>query len=160
MGLLKVLNLPSLRGKGVQPATVVHAKDEKAPIGLSRAATAWRQAHGQAVERVSALKTSIRSHYASGHPHLLQAIEKGLFKLDEVFAEVDHRLADSLEAAAKADTDAARVAELAKAKRILAGYVGYINGQPMIGRLDKNPFVKTDVKALLLKGLNEAAKAL
>jgi len=160
MGLLKVLNLPPLRGKGVQPATMVHAKDEKAATGLSRAATALRQAHGQAVERVSALKTSIRSHYASGHPDLLQAIERGLFKLDQVFTEVDHRLADSLEAAGKADTDAARMAELAKAKRILAGYVGYLNSQPMIGRLDKNPFVKTDVKALLLKGLNEAAKAL
>ena len=60
-----------------------------------------------------------------------------------------------------APDDRARDAELKKAKAILAEYIGYIKGEPLIAHIDQNPWkVKTDLKALLVSGLTSAAGAI
>lgn len=166
MSLLRVLGLPPSPVPGAKPsprknvaggAAGPSAKTEK----LSQAAEAWRQTHRQADERIVALKASIKSHYADGHPELLQGIERGLDKLDEVLDNVDHRLADSLANASNAKDDRAREAELKTAKSILTEYIGYMKSEPLVAHMDQNPFkVKTDLKALLIGGLTTAAKAI
>ena len=135
MGLLQLLGLPSRQDAGnASPA-------RKAPDGgaagkakierLAKAAEAWRQTHGQANQRIGMLKAAIQSHYADGHPELVQAVEAGLLKLDEILDNVDHRLADSLAHASNAADDRARDAELANAKSILTEYIGYLKGEPL-----------------------------
>jgi hypothetical protein len=152
MGLLQVLNLRPRKAKG---------KLSPRPEKLSQAADAWRETHREANERIAALKASIQAHYADGHPELVQAIDKGLDKLDEVLDNVDHRLADSLASAGKADSDGARAAELKNAKAILTGYINYVKSEPLVAHIDRNPFeVKTDLKVLLVGGLTDAAKAI
>ena len=154
MSLLQALqlSLPSIQGK--QPAT---ARNEK----LFQAAEAWRRTHGQANERIAALKSAVQSHCADAHPKLRQEIEKGLVKLDEVLDTVDHRLADSLASASLAADDSAQKAELNSAKAILTEYIAYVKGAPLVAHVDQNPFdVKTDLKALLVAGLTIAAKAI
>ncbi len=47
------------------------------------------------------------------------------------------------------------------ATAILTEYIGYMRGEPLIARIDQNPWkVKIDLKALLIGGLTTAAKAI
>lgn len=163
MSLLQVLKLPPLPGRGGHstpdgnkvPASA--AKTEK----LVQAAEAWRRTHRQANERIAALKASVKAHYADGHNDLVEEIEKGLAKLDDILDNVDHRLADSLAAAGNAADDGARKGELKNAKAILTEYIAYVKGESLVAHIDQNPFdVKTDLKALLVGGLTDAAKAI
>src|SRR5664279_2849858 len=89
MSLLQALQLSPPASLATPPAP---AKNEK----LVQASEAWRRTHGQANERIAALKAAVKAHCADGHPALLQEIEKGLVKLDGVLNNVDHRLADSM----------------------------------------------------------------
>ena len=165
MSLLQVLKLPLPPTPGTQPATAKAAASGKtagaAPKNekLLQAAEAWRQTHGQANERIGALKAAVKAHCADAPPALLQEIEKGLVRLDDVLDAVDHRLADSLATAGKAADDSARQAELRNAKAILTEYISYVTGGSLVAHIDQNPFgVKTGLQALLAAGLTKAAK--
>lgn len=167
MSLLTVLGLPPSRFSGARNAPSEATPGANTPghgpkiLELSEASGAWRQAHRQANDRIAALKASVRSHYAGDHPEILKQIEEGLATLDTVLNKVDQRLADSLANASKAGDDSARQAELKNAKSILTEYIGHIKGDPLIAHMDQNPFhVKTDLKALLIGGLTDAAKAI
>jgi len=150
MGLLQTLKLSP-------PSRQAQPKTDK----LSQAAQAWLATHRQADERIAALKQSVKSHCADAHPALVQEIDKGLAKLDKVLTTVDHRLADSLANAGKAVDDSAQKAELKKAKAIVTEYINYVKSEPLVDHMDQNPFdVKTDLKALLVGGLADAAKAI
>ena len=164
MSLLQVLNLPD---RGVQAAPAKGGADGKTGVPapktekLSRAAASWQRTHGLADERISALKVSVKTHYGSEHPALLEQIDKGLAKLDEVLDNVDHRLARSLALAGKAVDDSARRAELSNAKSILTEYINYVRSEPLVAHIDQNTFgVKTELRALLATGLTDAAKAI
>jgi hypothetical protein len=167
MSLLQALKLPPPPASAGRQATSKKAADAaKAAPGppaerLSRAAEAWRQTHRQANERIATLKQAVKAHCADAHPALLQEIEKGLVKLDQVLNGIDLRLADSLANAGKAADDGARKSELKSAKSHLAQYINYVKGEPLVAHMDQNPFgVKTDLKALLTGGLADAAKAM
>src|SRR3954469_11852647 len=151
MSLLQALNLPappSLASKGAAIAKGAAAGNAAAKIAaagqpastakegkLNEAAEAWRQTHGQADQRIAALKSAVKSHCADAPPPLLQEIEKGLAKLDAVLGTVDHRLADALASAAKAGDDAARDAELAKARAIVTEYANYVKGDSLVAHI-------------------------
>lgn len=154
MSLLQALKLtpPPDLGKPLAPA-----QNEK----LFQASEAWRRTHGQASERIAALKAAVKSHCADAHPELRKEVEKGLDKLDQVLDTVDHRLADSLVTAAHAADESARKAELKSAKAILAEYIAYVKGEQLVAHVDQNPFdVETDLRGLLVAGLTSAAKAI
>jgi hypothetical protein len=161
VGLLQILKLPP------RPARGAAALAEKTVGGgtkterLAQAAARWRQTHQTADDRIEALKSAIKAHYAGAHPELLQEIETGVAKLDGVLDNVDHRLADVMTSASKAADDAARKAELKSAKTLLTEYIVYVKSEPLIAHMDSNPFgVTTGLRALLANGLTEAAKAI
>ena len=155
MSLLQALKLPPLPPQGAPPTS--GAKTER----LSQSAETWRETHRQVDERIAALKRSIQTHYADGHAQLLQEIDKGLVKLDEVLNNVDHRLADALANAGKAADDGARKTELKNAKSLLTEFINYVKSEPLIAHMDGNPFgVNTGLKKLLVGGLTQAAMAI
>jgi hypothetical protein len=162
MSLLQALKLPPAPAAGSQTAATAKTaapapKNDK----LLQAAEAWRQTHGQANERIAALKAAVKSHCADAPGALQQEVEKGLVKLDEVLDTIDHRLADSLATAGKAADDGSRKAELQKAKAILTEYVKHVTGGPLVAHIDRNPFgVKTGLQALLAAGLTNAGKVI
>ena len=165
MSLLQALKLPPVPTPRSPAATAKTAPAGKTAgtaaknAKLLQAAEAWRQTHGQANERITALKAAVKSHCADAPPALLQEIEKGLAKLDEVLDTVDHRLADSLATAGKAADESILKAELQNAKTILTEYIKYVTGGTLVAHIDQNPFgVKTGLQALLSGGLTQAAK--
>ncbi len=154
MGLLEKLKLTP-PARSAQPAPA-------AKIGkLAEAAQAWLATQEQAGERVAALKQSVSAQCAGSHPAFIKAVATGLEKLDQVLGTVDQRLAVSLAKAAKAANDGARKTELKNAKAILTEYIVYVKSEPLVAHMDGNPFgVQTDLKALLIGGLTQAAKAI
>jgi hypothetical protein len=161
MSLLQILNLQPLPARGAA-APAPKAPGAAAKIErLALAAASWRQTHRTADDRIEALKSAIKAHYAGAHPELLQEIETGVAKLDGVLDNVDHRLADVMASAGQAGDDAARKAELTSAKALLSEYIVYVKSEPLIAHMDSNPFgVKTSLRALLATGLTDAAKAI
>ena len=150
---------PSAAGKKATEATPPAAAAKAGKH--SRAADAWRQTHGQANARITALKQAVKAHCADAHPALVQEIDRGLAKLDDILDTIDHRLADSLAKAGEAADEAARSAELKNAKAIFTEYTLYVKNEPLVAHIDDNPFhVKTGLKALLVGGLTDAAKAI
>src|ERR1700742_4716918 len=102
MSLLQALNLsvppglaPAAAPKKTADAKAADAK-AAAPAAKSgkllEAAEAWRQTHGQAEARIAELKAAVKSHCADSPAPLVQAIDKGLLKLDTVLKTVDQRL--------------------------------------------------------------------
>jgi hypothetical protein len=162
MSLLQALNLPEPPARtGAEPGPNAASAAAAKQARLAQAGTGWRASHGQADERIEALKAAIKAHYAEAHPALLNEIEKGVAKLDSVLDNVDHRLADLLVNASKAGNDAARASELKDAKALLAQYIGYVKSEPLVAHIDQNPFgVTTNLRALLVGALTDAATAI
>ena len=156
MSLLTALRLP-LPG-GTAPKS---SRAQAQAIRLSHAASAWIKTHQEADRRIQALKTAIVAHYADSHNHMAAEIESGAQKLDAVLDEVDHELAEVMHTASAIADDAARTNELKKAKDLLMQHIAYVAKEQLIAHMDSNPFgVKTDLKALLRKGLTDAASAI
>lgn len=156
MSLLKALKLPPPATMGAAPA--VSAQKQKQ---LADAAASWRQTHAAASTQIAALKAAVKTHCADGHPALLAEIDKGLAKLDGVMGAIDHRLAESMASAGAADDHGEHRAELEGAKTLLMEYITYVTNEPLVAHVDDNPFgVKTGLKALLVTGLRDAAKAI
>lgn len=167
MSLLKALGLSPLpqqasRPRPIEAAGAARPANRTAELArLSGAAESWRKTHATAHGRIVALKKSVLAHYQDGHPELIQEIEKGLTRLDQILDNLDHRLADSLARAAAAGEDGARGTELKNAKTLLTEYIGYVKSEPLIAHIDDNPFgAKPDLKALLAAGLKDAARAI
>ena len=83
MSLLQVLKLPLSPTPGTQPATAKAAASGKAAGAapknekLLQAAEAWRQTHGQANERIGALKAAVKAHCADGPRRFCRRSRKG-----------------------------------------------------------------------------------
>jgi predicted transcriptional regulator YdeE len=119
----------------------------------------WTQTRSVMSKSIDQLSEAIRREYASESPEILADIEKGMAKMSEVTARFDHRLAEAMERAHKAQDEAARKAELARAKAILAEHIKYVQSEPLIAHIDANPFgVQTNLKKVLTASLTHMAK--
>ena len=101
------------------------------------------------------------SHCADSPAPLLQAIDKGLLKLDAVLKTVDHAPGGFAGQRRQRGRRRRQKSELAKAKAIVTEYVNYVKGEPLVAHMDRNPFgAKPGLQALLADGLSKAAKAI
>ena len=99
-------------------------------------------------ERITALKAAVKSHCADAPTALVQEIEKGLVKLDEVMGDRRSPSGGLAGEGRRRGDDGARKAELATAKSIFTEYINYVTGAPLVAHIDQNPFgVKTDLRA-------------
>jgi predicted transcriptional regulator YdeE len=139
------------------PAAAATSTAKLAAMGA--APQIWTQTRTVMSKSIDQLTDAIRKEYASESPEILADIEKGMAKMSEVTARFDHRLAEAIERAHKAQDEAARKAELAKAKAILAEHIKYVQSEPMIAHIDANPFgVQTNLKKVLTASLTHMAK--
>jgi hypothetical protein len=128
---------------------------------LGAAPQVWTQTRSVMSKSLDQLSDAIRKEYASEPPEVLADIEKGMAKMSQVTARFDHRLAEAMEKAHKAKDEAARKAELAKAKAILTEHIKYVQSEPMIAHIDANPFgVQTNLKKVLTASLTHMAKVI
>jgi hypothetical protein len=99
--------------------------------------------------------------YKSHGPMVTAQLEKGLQKVDRILDGLDDSLAHALEKAAKAPNEAARKAELGKAKVILTNCVKYVQTEPLIKQLDDNPFgVQLNLQKAISASLRQVAQSI
>lgn len=148
---------PTASAAGAKPAPPAEAK----LAALGAAPQVWTQTRTVMSKSVAQLSEAIRKEYSSQPPEVLADIEKGMAKMNQVTARFDHRLAEAMEKAHKAKDEAARKAELARAKAILTEHIKYVQSEPMIAHIDANPFgVQTNLKKVLTASLTHMAKVI
>ena len=111
-------------------------------------------------KNIEEVKKAVKGHYAHEHPDLVKQIHEGLEKLDGIMEKLDHRIADALAKAHAAKDEAARKAELKNAKVILADYIQYVKSEPLVAHVDKNPWVKVDLKKTLIDTITHMAQSI
>jgi hypothetical protein len=127
---------------------------------LAKAPTVWRNMQDIVEKNLEEVKKAVKGHYAHEHPDLVKQIHEGLQKLDGITEKLDQRIAETLAKAHAAKDEAVRKAELKNAKTILAGYIQYVKSEPLIAHVDKNPWVKIDLKKTLIDTITHMAQSI
>jgi peptidoglycan hydrolase-like protein with peptidoglycan-binding domain len=128
---------------------------------LKHAPLVWHGTRDVLDHNISELKRAIRQEYADENPRLLAEIEQNVQRVDVILEKLDDRLAHALERANGAREAKARKVEIDNAKAIMADYVGFIKGEPLIDHIDKNPFgVDTQLRKSITDSLKHVAKAM
>ncbi len=103
----------------------------------------------------------MRRHYSEFRPEKLDKINAGMTRLDAILGKLDHQLADALTRVHGAGDEAARTAERRNVEAILTDYRAYVEGEPLIDLVDRNPFgVATNLKRVLREALTHMADAI
>ncbi len=140
-----------------KPAAPDAAAKGRPPLGA--APEVWHKTRSLMSMNITKLKAAIKNEYKDEAPELTAEIDKNMGQIDRILGTLDHRLAESLDKAHKAKDDAARQAELKNSKAILTSYLKYVNSEPLIAHVDKNPFgVETNLKKVLTASLTHMAK--
>jgi hypothetical protein len=136
--------------------------EEPAPSpALASAPQEWDGTRETLQRSINELKRAVQSQIADEGDELVDEINGQLQKLDRILGKLDRRLADSLANAAATRDAAGRREALDESKAILAEYIRYVNSEPLIDHLDRNPFgVKTELKATLSSSLTKLARAI
>ena len=128
---------------------------------LVQAPEAWDGARELLAKNIGALKKAVRAQLADDGDDYISEIDDQLEKLDRILGRLDRRLTTSLASAAETRDAAERTSALRESKGLLAEYIKYVQSEPLIDHVDKNPFgVKTDLKVTLSKSLTQLARAL
>jgi hypothetical protein len=125
---------------------------------LTKGSEAWNGACEHLLGDVRALGKAIQAKCAGEPADFTKAIDGVLAKLESKLTKMKSKLADSLAKANNAPDAAARKAELAHSKTIMAETVKDI--KPLAVLIDGNPFMKTNFTAGLSGGLTGAAQAI
>jgi hypothetical protein len=134
--------------------------DPARPAKLANAAVHWSGARTAVGGSLGALKQAVRKHYAQSPPQLVKAINDNLHRIDKALENLDHRLSDALRAASAA-TGPATQTQMQKAHAVIQEYKQILTHDPMIARIDENPFgVPVKVRQTLLASLQHAEQSL
>jgi hypothetical protein len=148
---------PSATGQA--PAAPTTGDPKLAALGA--APQVWRQTCTVMSRNIDQLRAAIKTEYANEAPELNSEIDKGVAQMNRIVERLDHRLAEQLDKAHKAKDEAARRAELAKAKALLTEHIKYVQSEPLIAHIDSNPFgVQTNLKKTLLASFTHVAKVI
>jgi hypothetical protein len=79
-------------------------------------------------------------------------------KVDPMLDKLDHRLAEKLDEVAKNGDPAGHAKLVQEAKTIIRDYESYIAGEPLIAKLDDNPFVPLQIQKTLSATLAALSK--
>ncbi len=148
---------PATTAQTGSPAPATPPDPAKAKA-LEESPKLWNDTISTVASGIDKLKDAIRKDFASEGPDVVADIEKNLDRISKITERFDATLAELLKAAHEAVDDAARKAQLTKAKSVLAEHIKYAASEPLIGMLDDNPFgVSLDIKKTLVNNLKQLA---
>ncbi|HEX3746713.1 MAG TPA: hypothetical protein VHW09_22400 [Bryobacteraceae bacterium] len=138
------------------PAAAAPAANIPQHPKLTQAALHWDGTKTMVDGRVKELVRAVKSHYSAHGPDLLKEIDKSMLKIDATLAKLDHRLTNSLKAAASV-SGPAHEAEIKKTRAIVEEFKHIVKSERLIAHIDQNPFgVKTNLQASLMESLTKA----
>jgi hypothetical protein len=142
-------------GNGSAPAAVA---DPAKQAALAASPQLWQDTITTVTSGIGKLKDAIRKDFADEAPEVVADIEKNLARIDQVTTRFDATLASLLQSAAAATDEAARKAELTKARAVLTEHIKYAASEPLIAMIDENPFgVSPEIRKTLVSNLTQLA---
>jgi hypothetical protein len=134
------------------------APDAKKRATLATARRAWAAARGKVAGDLEKLHQSMQAAYQD---HAFGDQLDNLFetKVRPVLTALDERLAHKLDELTSNQDPPQHAKLLAEARQILDGYSSYVASEPLIAKLDQNPFVKLQIGAILSATLSALEKA-
>jgi hypothetical protein len=125
---------------------------------LDSAPDAWRNTLQILEHNFGEVKRCVRSDYKEEHPTLLKDIEKALAKLDKIVETLGTDIAEMLEDAKNAKSDAARKAKLQACVPRIAQQINFVKSDPTIALADKNPYIQLNCRQALTNVLLHVAQ--
>ncbi len=160
-GTARALAASGKIGKPPPPPAPIEAPQDLGPATLARAPQVWHGTRAILDQNIAELKRAIRQEYANEHPTLLAEIDQNVQRVDVILEKLDARLAHTLERAGAAKNAAQRKVEVDTAKKIVADYIAFVKGEPLIDHIDKNPFgVKVQVRKVITDSLSHMIKSI
>jgi hypothetical protein len=149
----------ALDSAGVQPGEVPAPGAPVNTAAFGKARMAWvaarKKVEGE-IGKLHAEMTSVYKDHGFG-PNLDQYFHK---TVEPVLGSLDESLAHKLDEVTS-NTDPAQHAQLVReAKQIMQGYQAYLAGDPLIAKLDANPFVPLAIERTLTATLSTLAKVI
>jgi hypothetical protein len=143
---------------GVDPAEGRRAAATPPAALYAKSRTAWVATRAKVESDIAKLHGALTSAY-QGHG-AAEILEKAFqTRVDALLNALDESLADKLDEVNRA-TDAAQRAQLVQqARQIMQRYESYLAGEPLIARLDANPFVPVAIEKTLTATLAALSKA-
>lgn len=142
---------------GVDPAESRRAAAPPAAL-YTKSRTAWVATRAKVESDIAKLHGALTSAY-QGHG-AAETLEKAFrTRVDALMTALDESLAEKLDEVNQA-TDAAQRAQLVQqARQIMQRYESYLAGEPLVARLDANPFVPVAIEKTLTATLAALSKA-
>ncbi len=136
------------------PEDLGEATVEHAPV-------VWHGTRGILGHNIEALKRAISQEYAAEDPSLLAEIDRHVKRVDVILEKLDSRLADTLERANDTADDDEHAQAVAAAREVLAQYLDFVESEPLIDHIDRNPFgVDTRARKVITDSLVHMGRSL
>ncbi len=103
---------------------------------IEKGKAAWQAVRAKFQADIDATLSEMVATYGDGDPRC-RAIHG---RVEAIMRQIDDELAARLGEMAEAGDPGARAAKAREARAIIARYRGYVDGEPMIAELDRNPF--------------------
>lgn len=146
-------------GPGPEPGTTASSGTAPARfVNQAKSRLVWQQMRQKVQADLAALERAILAHYA-GEPDLPE-LAVSVRRLDGILAALDESLADTLDEALNAPTPDQRAVLHERAREILAGYLRFVDSDPLVKALDSNPFLPLQTHTMLTKSLQVLDKSL
>ena len=132
------------------------------PVRLAKAALIWRSKWTTADRQLQALADAVTDAIHDDEdvdPQCYATVEARLRRVTGITAELNLDLADELDDLMNASPEQ-RAAPIARLRKQLDSYAGYLSSDPMIDLLEDNEFLPVSVKADLLEAVSQVRMAL
>lgn len=132
-------------------------------VALQKSRLGWVQMRGSIEAQLKQLdqgiKAAVREHNASGAGDRYDEgeVALGLAGLFRTMDKLDTRLVDKLDEALNATDAAKRKGLHAQAAAIVKEYIVFVAADPVIREIDRNGFIKTDIRGTVTRTLTELA---
>ncbi len=124
-----------------------------------KARTAWVSARKRVQGEIDKLHAEMAAIY-QGHGFGADLDRLIHAKVEPMMAALDDSLAHKLDEVAAASDAAQHTRLVAEARKIIASYAAFIDGEPLIAKLDANPFVPLHIRVTLDATLSTLSKVL
>jgi hypothetical protein len=146
----------------VQPAPApapAPAADVPDPAKVSNAKLVWEDTLTTVEGEVEKLRSAMAGHY-KGHGFADQLDRVFAAKIEPMMAKLDRSLVAKLDAISKPADPATHIKLVSEARVIIKNFEAYLAGEPIIAKLDANPFVSLGIQKQLTAALETLNGAL
>jgi hypothetical protein len=155
--------LKEIAASAVATAGGARQPSDGSQVALTAARLKWDKTRKDVLAELEALEVSIVEAFASIRnfpPDQLDRVTSGTPNLYTMLNQLDERLIDELDKAINAPTPEGRQDYLKSAGGIVKDYVRFVNTDPLVQVIDRNPFSRVNVRGRLVATLDELAKQL